>query len=74
MGEFLVSPQEKVTLGGGLRDILGAVEEEGQDVPKGMWLWSSLRLWVGFPIVGWTDLQVFPDEIILRCTLHVPLR
>lgn len=23
--------------------------EEGEDVPKGTWLWSSLGLWVGFP-------------------------
>lgn len=38
-------------------------------------LWGSGWDFLGHrAIVGWTGLQLLPEEISLRCTLHPPLR
>lgn len=79
-GEFLVSPQEeKVTLWGGLSDTFGCCGcRKDRMCPKecgfGL-LGGSGGDFLGHrAIVGWTGLQLLPDKIILRCTLHPPVR
>lgn len=74
-GEFLVSPQEKVTLWGGLSHVSGAVGGGGTGWAQGnVTLVLFEALGEHRALVGWTGLQVLPEKRVLRCTFHPPLR